>query len=48
MERDEQYLPLLIKEQRGWLMGVIAELSQDDENAKIFSQYNVLKIICTL
>lgn len=26
-EKDEQYMPLLMKEQRGWLMGVVAELS---------------------
>lgn len=34
---DEFYLPYLVKEQKGWLMGVIAELSKDLENAKEFS-----------
>lgn len=24
---DETYLPYLVKEQKGWLMGIIAELS---------------------
>ena len=37
IERDEAYIPYLINEQKAWLMGVIAELSVDNENAKIFS-----------
>lgn len=37
IERDEAYIPYLINEQKAWLMGVIAELAQDTENAKIFS-----------
>lgn len=45
---DENYLPYLVKEQKGWLMGLVAELSQDKENAKQFSQYQVLPTICAL
>lgn len=45
---DETYLPYLVKEQKGWLMGIVAELSQDRENAKQFSEYNVLREICDL
>lgn len=45
---DENYLPYLVKEQKGWLMGIVAELSQDKENAKGFSQYEVLPMICSL
>ncbi|CAL6064125.1 Conserved_hypothetical protein [Hexamita inflata] len=47
-EKDEDYFPLLIEEQYGWIMGVIAELATDDENAKIFSQYQILDKVCTL
>lgn len=29
-------------------MGIIAELAQDKENAIIFTDYNILEIVCNL
>ena len=47
-DSEDEYLPLLLEEQYGWLMGVVAELSRDPENAKVFSEYHILGHICLL
>ncbi|KAH0575645.1 hypothetical protein SS50377_23285 [Spironucleus salmonicida] len=44
----DQYAPRLVLETRGWLMGVVAELAQDRENAKVLTEYEVLPVICEL
>lgn len=42
------YRAYLTLECKAWLVGMVAELAKDPENAKVLSEYGVLPVICSL
>ncbi|CAL5998569.1 Conserved_hypothetical protein [Hexamita inflata] len=48
MNGEKGYDELLDLEQRAWLLGVVSQLGQDKECAKVFSEFGVVKVAVNL
>ncbi|TNJ26960.1 hypothetical protein GMRT_15087 [Giardia muris] len=45
---DDAYRAYLTLECKGWLVGLVAELCKDEENARILTEYGLVPVVCDL
>lgn len=45
---DEGYKTFLTLECKGWLVGMVGELAQDVENARVLTEHHLLPVVCQL